>query len=193
MDSRIQHGADLLETPLEDLRTVIDAWLKKLEKPARAAEPAGAGPGGGLPQLYLIYDKRDATAVAPWADFLFKDFEVIPQVFDGDESEIRTYHEESLRSCNGALIFYGSANECWLRGKLRELQKTAAYRQDRRKPVIGIAFIAPRTPAKEQFRTHDALLMPQWDGLSPDALQRFVSQLKPNPQTREGDGTDQPS
>jgi len=30
-------GADLLETPLEDLRTMIDAWLEKTEPPARSA------------------------------------------------------------------------------------------------------------------------------------------------------------
>ena len=29
------------------------------------------------------------SAVSPFADFLFKDFEVIHPVFDGDEAEIR--------------------------------------------------------------------------------------------------------
>ena len=29
----MEKGADLLETPLEDLRTMIGAWLQKSEKP----------------------------------------------------------------------------------------------------------------------------------------------------------------
>jgi hypothetical protein len=141
------------------------------------------------PQVYLMYDQRDAGSISPWANFLFKDFEVIHPVFDGDEAETRAYHQENLQSCDGALIFYGAANECWLRGKLGELKKSVGYRQTRIKPVVGICFIAPKTAAKERFLTHEAVLMPQWEGLSPDGLQPFVSRLKPNGAARQGDGT----
>jgi hypothetical protein len=184
MDPRIEQGADLLETPLEDLRTMIDAWLKKGEKPEKPEREAAVSP-----QVYLMYDQRDAGSISPWADFLFKDFEVIHPVFDGDEAETRAYHQENLQSCDGALIFYGAANECWLRGKLGELKKSVGYRQTKIKPVVGICFIAPRTAAKERFLTHEAVLMPQWEGLSPDGLQPFVSRLKPNGAARKGDGT----
>ena len=34
--------------------------------------------------------------------------EVIQPVFEGDEAEIREYHEENLRTCDGVLIFYGA-------------------------------------------------------------------------------------
>jgi hypothetical protein len=188
MDPRIQLGADLLETSLEDLRTVIGDWLKKAEKPKR--ETGGAAAAGSSPQLYLMYDQRDANAISPWADFLFKDFEVIHPVFDAEEADIRAYHEENLRSCSGALIFYGAANECWLRGKLRELQKSAAYRQIKTKPVVGVCFIAPRTTPKERFHTHEAFEIPQWDGLTLDALQPFVAALKHAGEACAPDGTE---
>lgn len=190
MDPRMEKGADLLETPLEDLRTMIGTWLQKSEKPAR--ETADTTLLGSSPHLYLIYDQRDTDAIAPWADFLFKDFEVIHPAFDGRESEIATYHEENLRSCHGALIFYGSAGEPWLRGKLRELQKCTAYRETRTLPCTGVCLITPRTPAKERFRTHQAILIPQWDGLAPDTLQPFVSRLKCEEEPRAGDGTETP-
>jgi hypothetical protein len=188
VDPRMQRGADLLETPLEDLRTVIGAWLKKGEKPAR--EPADAS---RAPHLYLMYDQRDANAITPWADYLFNDFEVIHPCFEGTEVEVREYHEENLRSCHGALIFYGAANEPWLRGKLRELQKSAGYRQTPIRPAIGVCLIAPKTPAKERFRTHEALIIPQWDGLSPDALQPFVARLKREGEAPLSDGTETPT
>ena len=35
MDPRIQKGSDLLETPLEDLRTVIHDRLKRAAEPVR--------------------------------------------------------------------------------------------------------------------------------------------------------------
>jgi hypothetical protein len=192
LDPRTQDGADLLETFLEDLRTVIQGRLKearlkqdRLEEASRlkpVPHPLGrsaiAG-GGSHAQLYLIYDQRDAAVTAPWEDFLFEqDFEIIRPVFEGDEAEIREHHEESLRSCDGALIFYGSGNECWLRRKLRELQKSPGYGRNKPLPATAISLIPPRTPDKERFRTHEAFVIPQWEGFSPEPLQPLISSVK---------------
>jgi hypothetical protein len=188
-DARNPAGTDLVERPLEDLQTLIDAWLQKSDKPPREAAPAQAASA----QLYLIYDQRDSGAITPWADFLFKSFEVIHPVFSGDEAEVREYHEDNLRNCDGALIFYGAGNECWLRRKLRELQKSAGYGRTKSAPVVGICLIAPKTPEKERCRTHEAMVIPQWDGLSPDPLQSFVTRLREAGQTADDDdGTGKP-
>ena len=178
VDPRIQTGADLLETSLEDLRTVIQDRLKQNQK--QAPEPvARATQDASHAQLYLIYDQRDTAEASPWADFLFEHgFEVIRPAFEGDEAEVREYHEENLRSCDGALILYGSASECWLRRKLRELQKSAGYSRTKASPIVGVVLIPPSTPEKESFRTHDAVIIPQLAGFSPDSLQPFFSRFK---------------
>jgi hypothetical protein len=178
MDPRIQEGADLLETFLEDLRTVIQDRLKQVEEPPK--EPTvPVAVGGNLARLYLIYDQRDAGAASAWADFLFEQkLEVIHPVFDGDEAEVREYHDENLRTCDGALILYGAASECWLRRKLRELQKSAGYGRIKPAPTIAISLIPPKTADKERFRTHEALVIRQLDGFSPDPLRPFVSRVK---------------
>ncbi len=176
MDPRIQNGADLLETSLEDLRTVIQHRLKQPPKPA-AGSGGHAAAGTNPIQLYLIYDQRDTETASPWADFLFeKKFEVIRPVFEGDEAEVREYHEENLRTCDAALILYGTASECWLRRKLRELQKSAGYGRTRPTPV-AISLVPPATPEKERFRTHGATVIPQFSGFSPDSLEPFISLL----------------
>jgi hypothetical protein len=178
MDPRIQKGADLLETPMEDFKTVIQERLKRITVPT-AAPNKQAGSFRNLVQLYLIYDQRDTEVASPWADFLFeKEFEVIRPVFEGDEAEVREYHEENLRSCDAALILYGTASECWLRRKLRELQKSAGYGRTKPMPVVAISLIPPAAPEKERFRTHEAMVIPQFAGFSPDALQPFISLLK---------------
>jgi hypothetical protein len=184
MDPRSLGGTDLLETPIEDLLTMIAAWLKQGTKPAR---PAPSAPPANVEQVYLLYDRRDQSSVAPWAEFLFKEFEVIHPVFDGDEADVREYHEDNLRNCDGVLIFYGAANECWIRRKLRELQKSAGYGRTKPAPVVGVLLIAPRTPDKERFCTHEAIVVPQWDGFSPDPLLRFVSRLNADSDPGQGD------
>jgi len=144
---------------------------------ATRPEPAAA-PSTGSAQVYFIYDKRDAEAIQPWATFLFNEFEILHPVFDGDEAEIREYNEECLRSCDGVVIFYGAGNETWLRRKLREVQKSAGYGRTKPASDVAICCIAPKTPAKEQFRSHDATVIQQWDGLSPEAWQPFVSRVR---------------
>ena len=131
--------------------------------------------GTKLTQLYLIYDERDTDAASPWADYLFeKKFEVIRPVFEGDEAEVREYHEENLRTCDAALILYGTASECWLRRKLRELEKSVGY--GRSKPShVAISLVPPATPEKERFRTHGAMMISQLSGFSPEPLQPFIS------------------
>ncbi len=185
MDPRVTPGTDVLGTPLEELRTMIAARLEEPDAPT-AAKAITLAPDA--PQLYFIYPQQDAAAVAPWADLLFKQCEIIQPVFDGDEAELREYHEENLRSCDGALIFYGAANEAWLRRKLRELQKAAGYGRTKAEPIVGICLIAPKTPEKERFRTHDAIVVPQWDGVSADLLTPFVSCLAEQARARQGDG-----
>lgn len=178
LDPRMRDRADLLETAFEDLRTAVHDWLKREPKPARAAAP-DPGPGGSVPQLYLIADQRDAETILPWADALFdQHIEVIRPLFDGDESEVREYHEENLTHCDGVLIFYGCGNELWLQRKLRELQKAPGYGRTKPRPVVGVCLVGARTPEKERFRSHDALVLPQWDGVSLPGLEPFIAQLK---------------
>src|SRR3974390_713177 len=60
-DPRMQRGADLLGTILEDLRTVIYERLKEAP-PAIAApnlEDCSETPKGCAEQIYLIHDQRD--------------------------------------------------------------------------------------------------------------------------------------
>lgn len=177
-DSRTLNGADLLETFFEDLRTVVHDRLKQIEKQGRDTRSGSIQPRE-VRQVYMIYDRRDEEQVTAWADFLFeKGLEVVRPVFEGDEAEIRDYHDENLRTCDAALIFYGAANECWLRRKLRELQKSAGYGRSKPAPVVSIALTAPRTNDKERFRTHEAMVIPQFEGLSPERLQPFIAQLQ---------------
>jgi hypothetical protein len=187
IDPRMHDGADLLETSLEDLQTVYHERLQQLKKPVEQVV-VPASPGEAVNRVYLIYDARDENAVAPYEDYLFEHkLEIIRPVFEGDEAELRDYHEENLRICDGTLIFYGSANECWLRRKLRELQKSAGF--GRTKPPAAVAILLLPTPTgstsgdatwcahKKQFRTHEAMVISQLDGFSPDQLRPFLSRL----------------
>jgi hypothetical protein len=178
MDPEIQRGSDLLETSLEDLRTVIQDRLR--QAPVPVSKKSVAPTSNQKPaQVYLVYDQRDVGVTSPWADLLFdRGFEVLHPVFKGDEREVREYHEENLRVCDGALIFYGAANELWVRRKLRELQKSAGFGRINPIRAVAISLLAPMTEEKERFRTHEAIVIPQFGGFAPDPLLPFITQLR---------------
>jgi hypothetical protein len=187
VDRRMQLKTDLLETSLEDLRTVYQEWLRQQHKPEKSVA-AGARASSTVLRLYLMYDARDQEAVGPYADYLFdQHLEVIRPEFEGEEADIRDYHEENLRLCDAAIVFYGSANECWLRRKLREVQKSPGFGRTKPPASVGVLLIPSAgttaepecslTP-KKQFRTHEAVVISQLDGFSPEKLAPFLSRLR---------------
>jgi hypothetical protein len=182
MDPRTGDGSDVLEKPLEDLRTVIQDVLERASAPKPTAPVSRRPPPTAsmdVPNVYLVYDERDAAVVSPWADFLFEQgLEVMHPIFEGDQAEVREYHEENLRTSDGVVIFFGSGNALWLRRKFCELQKMAGYGRTKPEPVVAVCLVSPKTPEKEHFRTHEAIVIPQWDGLSPDQWEPIIARLK---------------
>jgi len=176
----LQGEADLLETFFEDLRTVIYDRLKEappsLQKTVEKKEQdATESPR----QIYLIYDQRDTAATSLYADTLFNQgFEVLHPTCQGDEAEVRLCHEENLRICDGALIFFGSTNEAWVRRKLREIQKSVGYGRTGPLPEMAISCLAPMTDEKQRFRIHNTPVINQMNEFSADLLGPFISRLR---------------
>jgi hypothetical protein len=206
-DTRIQHGADILQTTFEEFKAALNRRLREEERrqaekrdaerreaERREAEQRAAEKGaatapldasqavedgdGKLVRIYVISDRRDETAPAALADYLYEQgFEVILPVFEGEEAQIRKDHEENLSVCDAVLFYYGEGNELWLRQKLREVQKSAAF--GRKKPIVikAIYVAPPDNPSKAKFRTREAMVIDQRAPFDPASLTGFLSQL----------------
>lgn len=169
-------GVELLETGLEDFKTVIRDTLGKIDKPP----PVREEPAGGVPRVYLVCDEKDLEDVKPVDDCLYDKwgFEVIKPIFKGDVSELRKVHKQDLSVCDALMIYYNRANECWLHTKLNDLRRSPAYRKA--KPLkAGAVFITGRkTDEKEGFRTREAEVIREYDPHYCDVLLPFVSHLQ---------------
>jgi hypothetical protein len=175
-DPRVHAIAELLEVPIEDLKTLIH---RKLAPPPDTKKTAVKSPAQELTRIYLLCDQQDAEATRPLEDFLFsRGFEVILPIFDEDEAQARIEHEESLRSSDALVIYYGAGGELWLRRKIRELQKSVAL--GREKPWLASAIYVgpPSTPQKERFRTLEASLFHEPPGgFDPGILEPFIDEI----------------
>lgn len=163
---------EVLQTPLTEVKDYILAGINTRQRSAKALSSER------VLLIYLIFDKRDAEAVAPLADYLFAcGYEVLLPILDGDEAEVREDHKEKLVLCDAFMIFYGQASEMWLRMKLSDLQKATGY--DRTNPVLAkIVYVAsPETTSKTMFRTHEAEVIQNFGVFDPAKLEDFLSRL----------------
>ena len=182
-DSRIQLGADILETPLEDFKSMIQKRLEPPEEEEKEEQEQDAGAaidlGDDLSRVYLICDQRDLDATLALEDYLYdQGYEVTVPVFEGDEAQVRKDHEENLVICDAILFYYGAGNELWLRRKLREMQKSAAFGRTRPLRAKAIYVALPETPQKLRVRTREAIVIPQQGEFEPSALDPFLQQLQ---------------
>jgi|GEM_PF-161607 len=174
MGAAMQRGDELLQTPLDDLTTVI---LHKLSSVAGKASPPA---GEQQPvRIYLICDRRDADSVWPLENYLFNaGYEVIQPLFDGDEAEVLQYHKESLLLCDAVLIYYGHGSYSWLRLKLADLRKALGW--GRAEPMLAQAVLVagPETIEKDRLRTREAIVLKNFDSFDPETLRPLVEAIE---------------
>jgi hypothetical protein len=176
-DAANQANTELLKTNIENLKTYLLRKLAEAPKPQPSDKPVGTPP-----VIYLIHDQRDVQAVDPVRDYLMTlGYEVKPSYFDGNETELREYHQENLVQCDATIIYYGAANELWVQRKLYDLRK--AFGLGRQRPFRAKAVLvgAPSNQEKERFRTQDAMVIKAPQGLAADTLVLFLGALASQP------------
>ena len=157
-------GADFIVSSLEDFKSIISDKLKKIEEEKKKPEPiktiatdASATSAKKSKIIYLICDMQDMDLIKPLEDELFNSgHEVVIPIFDGDESQIREDHTENLKMCDAAIIFFGNANELWLRSKMRDFLKINGYGREKPIDVKAVYLSQPDSPSKQRFRSVEA-------------------------------------
>ena len=180
-DPAMQENVEFLEGSIEDLKTCVERRVRALRTPPPVSARAAAGAADEGPRrVYIICDQADRNAVKPISDYLFsRDIEPILPLTEGDEAQVREDHKDNLTTCDGTLIYHGAGGEIWLRTKRNDLKKAAGF--GRTKPMLGQAIYlgAPETPAKREFRTHEAEVIQGFGAFSPQALDDFIAKLNP--------------
>lgn len=177
-DPGLDEGADVLETPLETLKTVLYERLKAAEKPrVVAASPTAAAATAGATKVYVVCDARDLEAMKPLTDYLKQQAcKVTLPLFEGDETEIREDHEDSLKVCDAVLIYYGQGSAAWQRKKMREVDAILG----RKSPLLAVGVLTgpPSAEAKQELLSNDSTVMAMPDGFAPEALKDFMARIQ---------------
>jgi hypothetical protein len=177
-DAVTQKGAELLQTPLEELKTVIKTRLS-----TNGREPETEAAGEAAPKIYLIFDRRDLEGVLPLNEYLAveKNYQMLLPLLDdegADDAQAFEIHKDNLRECDAVLIYYGSANQSWFEYKRRDLKKIVGL--DRKKPLAAEAIYvaSPKTAHKQLFNSPGAVVIKHFTDFSPTTLDSFVSRVR---------------
>ncbi len=182
-------GADLIQSSLESFKEILSDKLSSIERANKksmvAAEvkkietkEVSASSSSGSRIIYLISDILDIDEIKPLEDFLFENgCEVVLPIFEGDESLIRNDHIENLKMCDAAIIFFGNANEIWLRSKTRDFLKISGYGRENPLNVKAIYLAGAPNISKERFRSQDSEVINGMGEFPVDLLKSLLSKL----------------
>ncbi len=169
---------EILNTELEDFKTHLMDTLDQI-KFQQAFEKQKELPESRPPRIYLIYDRGDEVAATILDDHLYDlGFEVLTPLFEGTESEVRQVHQDNLRTCDAALIFFGQGSEFWLNAKISDLRKAPGFGRTEpiRKKAVYIS--GEKNPFKERFRSRELEVLKHFDMFSGEHLHSFENLLK---------------
>jgi hypothetical protein len=190
-DSEVQQGADLVESRLEGLKTLVQEKIRIVQDAGekKSVLLAAAGPtlvtNDEPPRIYVICDQLDLGSpdLGELRNHLFSHgYECILPSEYSNEAEALQEHADNLEICDACLIYYGQGSDRWFGTKLRELRKLLSRRAT---PVWakGVYVAPPETPCKVQLQTLEAMVMRGAAPFSGAVLAPFLSKV--GPQTKE--------
>ena len=174
LQNRVTTSVELLQMSVEDLKSRV------IEKLTPSRPDAVIWGHSKFKQVYLICEPRDRESVRPIKQYLFQEnLEVITWLDIGAEEELMTYHRKNLKQCDAALIYFGSADEPWVRKNLEDLEKAYGYGREADWTASAVYVASPKSDQKEDFLTHMVpYVVRNFDSFNPNDLQDFVRALR---------------
>ncbi|HEV7473457.1 MAG TPA: toll/interleukin-1 receptor domain-containing protein, partial [Pyrinomonadaceae bacterium] len=176
-DATTQQGAELLQTPLEELKNVIQLRLSSNGVAAKA-ERSVATPR----KIYLIFDKRDFDGILPLNDYLKeKNYDVLLPLIDdegADDAEGFETHKDNLAQCDAILIYYGNGNQVWFDYKRRDVKKMVGLDRKSLLAAEAVYVTSPKTAHKQLFSSPETLVIKNFEDFSPAALDSFLARVQ---------------
>ncbi|HEX8775647.1 MAG TPA: toll/interleukin-1 receptor domain-containing protein [Pyrinomonadaceae bacterium] len=177
-DAMAQQGAEFLQTPLEDLKTLLKLRLDRSNghKPEAAAKESP-------PKIYFIFANRDFDAIGPLYDHLLdgNHYDVLLPLLEEESDDAAKgfdIHKANLMDCDAVLIYYGTANQAWFEGKRRDVWKTVGLNRQRPLRAEAVYIAPPRTAHKQLFNSPGAIVIKNYENFSPAELDSFLALVR---------------
>jgi hypothetical protein len=131
-EAALYEETEVLEVDLEEMKSIV---IEEIETGGRFHSVNRDISGYTEPSktdsskiIYLILDKEDLEEGQVMAKALKKKgFRVVQPIFEGELVDVRYIHQENLKRCDAAIIYFGNTSEAWIRTKLQDLMKSPGF------------------------------------------------------------------
>jgi hypothetical protein len=125
-------NTEIVEAPLEVLKTIIQTKLDEILNPAIIEK-------GDKDKIYFIAENIADEPVKDMVEYLeSQQFEVLKLKPINTNHTFVHQHRKNLVDADAILIYQGKSNEYWLDSKIRDLIKTPGYGKNKPFKAIGI-------------------------------------------------------
>jgi hypothetical protein len=180
-------GTELVEGSLSVFKELLGRAIRG-QDPEESRSSGGAS-SAGPPQVYVICDQEDESAVEALEDYLFDyGLEVCLPDFGSEREQMGETHRENLRDCDAVLVYYGRARKAWVDIKLRDFLKASGYGRSRPFAALGVYIAPPEDRRKERFKSHLAnfVIRQSAGAFTPcPELESFVARVRARPAEKQ--------
>jgi hypothetical protein len=164
-----QHRTEIIETPFEVFKTIINVRLNELTNPP-------IKPVAEKNKLYVVYEKPDREKILNYINQIeSKGFEVIDPQDDKHELNPISKHINNLMTADAVLIYKGGCTMDWLNSKIRDLVKVPGYGKS--KSFRAIEIISPQKTADKSLLFMKNVPV-NWDEeINSEVINHFLDQL----------------
>jgi hypothetical protein len=164
-----QFLTEIIETPFEVFKTILNARLNELTNPLPK-------PVADKNKLYVIYEKISAAKMVEYIPQMrAKGFEILEQSENGEEYFPLSKHINYLLTADAVLIYKGESTMDWLNSKIRDLVKAPGYGKS--KPFRAIEIISLKKTADKSLLFLKNVPVNWDDEINHDVINHFLEHL----------------
>lgn len=177
-DDKLVKGADVLEIPIEILKSTIHIKTNHINKIKRELEEEeGLAEQRDPKKIYFIHEKEvsfNCSLLQKWLNN--NDFTYEEPVWCNNQIEQIQHHQRKIIENNFVLIYYSGENIEWLKSKVYDLVKTAGF--ERKLPHLGKAIYSDvdLSELEGYLSKMDILKLDQAGGIE-EKLQPFIDKI----------------
>ena len=164
-----QHMTEIIETPFEVFKTILNSRLNELAYPETK-------PLAEKNKLYVIYERSSGSKIAEYTDLLkAKGFEIMESNENGGDFFPLSKHIYNLLTADAVLIYKGDSTMEWLNSKIRDLVKAPGYGKS--KPFRAVEIISLQKTADKSLLFLKSVPV-NWDEeINHEVINHFIDHL----------------
>ena len=183
-EAALYEETEVLEVDMEEMKSIV---IEEIETGGRFYSVNREVSGYKEPSktdsskiIYLILDKEDCEEGQLIAKALKKkSFQVVQPIFEGELVDVRYIHQENLKRCDAAIIYFGNTSESWIKTKLQDLMKSPGFGREKKMMAKAVYFRGQKKMDVNYFKKNNTMILG-------DQAEFKIAHLKPFLELLEG-------